>query len=314
MKWWYEPLKSHKHTVDTYEEVLTEIVNMCRFKMGKHEVPNYYIYNNEQGLVDIIKGSEIDPLSIARTSYGGLGYDIELKEVKNTFEEEYPRIQAIVNRTYKRSPEELIDIQEKLNIAQGDSIEEELAMSEGKVLLKEFNIKYDAGYNLVPYATRSFETGCIDYSDVYDCSNIPEFLKEEYDVEHLTEEHSFVFAIKGSKMLGVYPMSKGTDGNCDMSPRMIFKFLLLVGANSFIIAHNHPNGNSYMSQDDYEITCDIIKAAKFMDIEFVDHVIIGKDDYSLIKEDVIEMQNMNCTNVMDYYEIYSFDASGLEMN
>ena len=307
MKWWYEPLSKYKHTVDSYDDVLSEIVNVCRFKIGKHIVPNYYIYNDEVGLVDIIKGSEIDPLSIARTKYGGLGYDISLSERKETHEEEYRRIDDIVHRKYKRNVNELIDIEDKLNIAEGNYIEEEIAMNEGKLLVKEYGIKYDIGYKLTPYITRIIETVCLDESDIRNSENIYSFLTEEYDIQHFTEEHSFVIAIKGTKLIGIYPMSKGTDSSCDMSPRMIFKFLLLIGANSFFIVHNHPNGIAVMSQEDYEITLDIIKASEFMDIEFINHIIIGMNDYECIKEDVLEMQNMKCHNVESYYDNYDIE-------
>ena len=307
MKWWYEPLSKYKHTVDSYDEILSEIVNVCRFKIGKHVVPNYYIYNDEDGLVDIIKGSEIDPLSIARTKFGGLGYDISLSERKNNHEEEYKRIDNIVHRKYERNKNELIEIEEKLNIAEGSYIEEEIIMNEGKLLVKEYGIKYDIGYKLTPYITRTIETSYLNDSDIRNCDNIYSFLTEEYDIQHFTEEHSYVFAIKGSKLLGIYPMSKGTDSSCDMSPRMIFKFLLLIGANSFFIVHNHPNGIAIMSQEDYEITLDIIQAADFMDIEFINHIIIGKNDYECIKEDILEMQEMNCSNVEKYYNNYDIE-------
>ena len=55
-----------------------------------------------------------------------------------------------------------------------------------------------------------------------------------------------------------------------------------MSCNSIIIAHNHPSGDTTPSKEDLEVTRNIIKAGEILDIKLLDHVIIGKNDYNSI--------------------------------
>lgn len=287
MKWWYEPQKDKDfHYCDDYEECLDKIVAICRFSINRHSVPNYYIYN-ENGLFDIIKGSEIDPLSICRINDNYSNRDVSLSERENTFEKEYLRLKKIVRRQYKRTSEQLIEIQEKIDIIEGNKLEEDYSFMNDSMIIKEFSIKYDNGNILTPYVNRIFE----NYIDnTKDMNEISSMMIENYDIPHLTEEYSFVIGYLNNKILGVYPMSKGTDSSCPMNIRMIFKFLLLIGANGFVVIHNHPCGDLNMSKNDIDVTRAINEAANYMDFNFIDHIIIAKNDYIGIKDKIIEKE------------------------
>ena len=56
-----------------------------------------------------------------------------------------------------------------------------------------------------------------------------------------------------------------------------------VGAPKIILAHNHPSGNSTPSKQDYEVTFKLDQAAKLLGIELLDHIVIGKNEYTSIK-------------------------------
>lgn len=45
----------------------------------------------------------------------------------------------------------------------------------------------------------------------------------------------------------------------------------------------HPSGNSTPSQEDFQITEKIKRACEIMDIQFLDHIIIGKENYYSIR-------------------------------
>jgi len=68
-------------------------------------------------------------------------------------------------------------------------------------------------------------------------------------------------------------------------PREVFKDAIRECASSIIIAHNHPSGDPEPSRADLEITKDLVKAGEIIDIEVLDHVIIGKGRYWSWKED-----------------------------
>lgn len=71
--------------------------------------------------------------------------------------------------------------------------------------------------------------------------------------------------------------------------RVIIKLALQYNAVAIIIAHNHPSGSLTPSQQDIAITESIIKAARTMNLEVVDHIIISDhgffsfSDHNLLK-------------------------------
>jgi len=50
-------------------------------------------------------------------------------------------------------------------------------------------------------------------------------------------------------------------------------------ATGLILAHNHPSGNPKPSEADVNLTKKIKEAAKLMDIQVLDHIILGDDGY-----------------------------------
>ena len=67
-------------------------------------------------------------------------------------------------------------------------------------------------------------------------------------------------------------------------PREIFKRAVLQNAASIIICHNHPSGDPAPSQEDIDTTKRIYDAGKILGIELLDHVIIGDNKYTSLKE------------------------------
>ena len=53
--------------------------------------------------------------------------------------------------------------------------------------------------------------------------------------------------------------------------------LLLTGAVQFVIVHNHPSGDPTPSNSDLQATRKLHDTSKLMDIELVDHIVLGDD-------------------------------------
>ena len=53
---------------------------------------------------------------------------------------------------------------------------------------------------------------------------------------------------------------------------------------ALIAVHNHPSGDPTPSQEDIRITEQMIEAGKMLDIEVLDHIIIGHRRYVSLKE------------------------------
>ena len=68
----------------------------------------------------------------------------------------------------------------------------------------------------------------------------------------------------------------GTVNKSLVHPREIFKEAYLLSASSIICMHNHPSGNPAPSVEDELITQKIKEMADCLEIEFIDHLIVGK--------------------------------------
>ncbi|MFH1392320.1 MAG: DNA repair protein RadC [bacterium] len=70
-------------------------------------------------------------------------------------------------------------------------------------------------------------------------------------------------------------------------PREVFQPAIEFSAAAIILAHNHPSGDPEPSEDDLRITKELIQAGRIMDINILDHIIIGKNKYVSLR-DLIE--------------------------
>lgn len=75
--------------------------------------------------------------------------------------------------------------------------------------------------------------------------------------------------------IGVKMISRGTLNASLVHPREVFKGALLANACAVILAHNHPLGDIQPSNADKQVTEALVKAGKLLNVEIIDHVIIG---------------------------------------
>jgi DNA repair protein RadC len=64
----------------------------------------------------------------------------------------------------------------------------------------------------------------------------------------------------------------------------LFKSAVRRNAASIIVAHNHPSGDPTPSPDDIAVTRAIVEAGKLLDIDVLDHLVIGSGKYVSLKE------------------------------
>jgi len=77
-------------------------------------------------------------------------------------------------------------------------------------------------------------------------------------------------------------ISIGTLDASLVQPREVFRPALEYSAAAVIIAHNHPSGILKATKADIEITNKLIAAGQILDIEVLDHLIIGKNKFASI--------------------------------
>ncbi len=87
-----------------------------------------------------------------------------------------------------------------------------------------------------------------------------------------------------NNITGIFTVSTGSLSASIVHPREVFKRAVLQNAASIIICHNHPSGDPAPSQEDISITKRIYEAGKILGIELLDHVIIGDNKFTSLKE------------------------------
>lgn len=80
-----------------------------------------------------------------------------------------------------------------------------------------------------------------------------------------------------NKVIGYHLVSIGTLNSSLVHPREVFRPAIIAGANSIILAHNHPSGDTTPSNEDMKLTLRLDEAGKMVGVVVLDHVIIGTD-------------------------------------
>ena len=97
-----------------------------------------------------------------------------------------------------------------------------------------------------------------------------------------------IYLNRANRLLGSYQLSIGGITGTIADVRLILSVALKTLATGLILAHNHPSGNLKPSEADKQITNKIRQAAKLLDIELIDHIIISSEGYySFMDEGVI---------------------------
>ncbi|MCB1051077.1 MAG: DNA repair protein RadC [Acidobacteria bacterium] len=77
---------------------------------------------------------------------------------------------------------------------------------------------------------------------------------------------------------------RGTIDRSAVFPREVVKEALLRNARCVIVAHNHPSGDPTPSQEDLNLTRRLAQTLTLMDITFHDHVIVGREGMTNLRE------------------------------
>ena len=105
------------------------------------------------------------------------------------------------------------------------------------------------------------------------------------DMRKLQKEHfRGLYLNTRNRLIHDEIISMGTLNLSLIQPREVFRPAIEYSAAALIVAHNHPSGDPEPSEDDIKVTQQIIEAGKLMEIDVLDHVIIGEDRFVSLKE------------------------------
>jgi DNA repair protein RadC len=100
-----------------------------------------------------------------------------------------------------------------------------------------------------------------------------------HDKIELLEEFKVLFLNRANRVLQILPVSQGGMTGTVADPRLILAAAVKIAACSMILVHNHPSGNLKPSKADEELTFKIRAAARYFDINVLDHLIITSEGY-----------------------------------
>lgn len=104
-------------------------------------------------------------------------------------------------------------------------------------------------------------------------------------MRHLQEEHFVVLLLNmKNKLLLEDWLYKGTLNSSILRVAEIYHQAVRHKAAAIIIAHNHPSGDPTPSPEDIDATHSIRQAGALLDIELLDHVIVGHSRWFSLKE------------------------------
>lgn len=82
-----------------------------------------------------------------------------------------------------------------------------------------------------------------------------------------------------NKIIKIKEVAKGSANFVNSSIRTILNEAVRVNALKIIVVHNHPSGDPTPSQKDIEFTNRIEQAAQILEIQLLDHIVIGQNKY-----------------------------------
>ena len=102
---------------------------------------------------------------------------------------------------------------------------------------------------------------------------------------HEQQEHFIVmlFNMK-NHLLDIIWLYKGTLNSSVIRVCEVFREAIRRNAAAIIIAHNHPSGDPNPSSEDIRVTRDIREGGALLDIDLLDHVIIGNGRFVSMRE------------------------------
>ncbi len=102
------------------------------------------------------------------------------------------------------------------------------------------------------------------------------------------EECWVLFLNRANRIIKKEMMSSGGLDSTTFDVKTIVRKALVYSASAVIISHNHPSGSANPSTADIKQTETLHKALKYMEINLLDHVIIGEDlFYSLTEQETV---------------------------
>jgi DNA repair protein RadC len=107
-----------------------------------------------------------------------------------------------------------------------------------------------------------------------------------YELSGLEQEHLFVIMLDTRNRVLGKPVEvyRGSVNTSLIRVAEVFREAVKINAAGIIVVHNHPSGDPNPSPEDVAVTRAIIEAGKLLDIEVLDHLVIGQQKFVSLKD------------------------------
>jgi len=106
-----------------------------------------------------------------------------------------------------------------------------------------------------------------------------------YEMSALEQEHLRVILLDTrNRVLEIVEVYIGSVNSSQIHVGEIFKAAIRRNAPALIVVHNHPSGDPTPSPDDAVVTRAIVQAGKLLDVDVLDHMVIGQGRWASLKE------------------------------
>ncbi len=77
---------------------------------------------------------------------------------------------------------------------------------------------------------------------------------------------------------------QGTVNSSVLRASEVFRQAVVRNCPGILVAHNHPSSDPSPSPEDIEVTRQLLEAGKLLDIDLLDHIIVGNPRFTSLKE------------------------------
>ena len=85
--------------------------------------------------------------------------------------------------------------------------------------------------------------------------------------------------VKGHQLVSI-----GTLDTILVHAREVFRAAIIAASAAIVLMHNHPSGEPTPSEADIKVTRDLIRAGNLIKIEVLDHVIVGRNSHTSLRQ------------------------------
>lgn len=128
-----------------------------------------------------------------------------------------------------------------------------------------------------------------DNGGVYEAAQL---LKAEFHLGELNSEYVYLATFDDSWKMSIFLIGVGTTDECYIYKKKIALDLLLSGADSFCLFHNHPSQRIIASESDLITNNEMKELAALLELDYLGNYIMIKQGYVNVEDNMNDLVNI----------------------